>query len=135
MCSFSKLLTVVLALASAGAQIVCGCPTVAVVQPVAPAVDTRCAGAGECCHQIQPPPAAPENQQPCDKCNFKHRTEQAVPDQQLQSISHLAAAPHWVWVETVALAAPDANHQPVVDSVPAPPLLTDLFHVHSLLLN
>ena len=131
-----KLFALTIALATAGAQVVCACPT-AVLHQAPPPVTKVCAGEKECCRKLQAAkPVETPKQEPCNRCNLKHRTEQAVPDRQTGStVPQLAF---------VALAAPVVAAAPVdifamqpraLASLPQPPLLTDLFHVHSLLLN
>jgi len=131
-----KLFAVIIALATAGAQVVCACPTSLFHQPPPP-IRQSCAGEKECCRKPQASrPVETPGQEPCNKCNLKHRAEQAMPDQQAgSSIPHLAfvalAAP-------VTLAAPAdvfATQPRLFETLPQPPLLSDLFHVHSLLLN
>jgi len=79
-------------------------------------------------------PVQPAKDQPCDQCNLKHRAEQAVPDR------HTDAAPQMA-LSAIAVAVLPANADMVLaqprllEIVESPPLLKDLFHVHSLLLN
>ena len=134
---FHKLFALTIALATAGAQVVCACPTPSALHQAPPAVTKLCAGEKECCRKLQASkPVEPARQEPCNKCNLKHRTEQAIPDQQAGS-----AVPQ---LALVALAAPVslsatvdvfATQSHVLEALPLPPLLSDLFHVHSLLLN
>jgi hypothetical protein len=79
-------------------------------------------------------PVQPPKEQPCDQCNLKHRAEQAMPDR------HTDAAPQMelsaIAVTVVPASADIVLAQPrLLEIVKSPPLLNDLFHVHSLLLN
>ena len=131
-----KLLTLTIALATAGAQVVCACPT-PVFHHALPPVTKVCAGEKECCRKLQASkPVEPAKQEPCNQCNLKHRTEQATPDRQAgSSVPQLALNALAV---PASLAAPVdilAMQPRVFEALASPPLLTDLFHVHSLLLN
>jgi hypothetical protein len=128
-----KLLTIAIALATAGAQVVCACPNPAFHR--APPPPRACAADKECCRKTElAKPVQPAKDQPCDQCNLKHRAEQAMPDR------HTDAAPQMA-LSVIAVAAAPANSdiflaQPrPLEIVESPPLLKDLFHVHSLLLN
>ena len=132
---FHKLFAVIIALATAGAQVVCACPTPVLHQ--APPVVTRvCSGEKECCRKLQASkPVEPAKQKPCNQCNLKHRTEQAMPDQAAGStVPQLTLCA--ILPPVAAQMLGDVFVQPrLIESLPQPPLLKDLFHVHSLLLN
>jgi hypothetical protein len=130
-----KLFALVIALATAGAQVVCACTTPAVFHQPAPRQITQsCAGQKECCRKAESKPVQPARQEPCNQCNLKHRAEQAMPDRHDGALT-----PH-----VMAFAIPAAEPmlailsapQPrlIADAAPPPPL-KDLFHAHSLLLN
>ena len=127
-----KLLVVVIALATAGAQVVCACST-PVVQQAAPQLKQACAGEKECCRKAQSQPIQPAKQEPCSQCNLKHRAEQMTPDRQGDLVPHMELAA----IAPIAMADNASFEiQPcLVEIVSSPPLLNDLFHVHSLLLN
>ena len=122
---FYKLLTVVLALGTAGAQVVCGCP--------APRVEVAktCTEKKPCCKKSEAPV---EKKDPCESCTIKHRPQQAMPDGKVGvEIGQLAVCDFVIpQVGVVNVAGVQSAR---VEGIPAPPLLFDLFHVHSLLLN
>jgi hypothetical protein len=126
-----KFLTITIALA-VGAQVVCACPNSVFHQASPP---RACAADKECCRKTESArPVQPPKDQPCDKCNLKHRAEQAMPDR------HSDAAPQMALLAIAPVTAPataDAIslHPRLLEIVQSPPLLNDLFHVHSLLLN
>jgi len=130
-----KLLAAIIALTTAGAQVVCACPTaLASIRPQ-PAVAKSCTGQKECCRKSElSKPVQPPRQLPCNNCNLKHRAEQAMPDRHDSVLS----AHSLLW-SSIPLAAPAAADvcpllPEVVEIFPSPPLLNDLFHIHSLLL-
>lgn len=130
---FHKLLAVVIALATAGAQVVCACSTPAVHQPLPP-ISSSCESQKECCRKAQTRPVQPAKQAPCDQCNLKHRAQQAMPDRhdnlpplEVSAIALPVAAPALIDIVTV--------QSRLFDEFSPPPLLRDLFHVHALLLN
>jgi hypothetical protein len=129
-----KLFAVVIALATAGAQVLCACATPPAFHQPPPQVTHRCAGEKECCRKAESKPIQPARQEPCNQCNLKHRAEQSMPDRH-----DGALAPH-----VMAFAIPAAEPmlanictpQPrLAENASRPPPLKDLFHVHSLLLN
>jgi hypothetical protein len=125
-----------MALATAGAQVVCACPAALTAHQPKPVVIKACAGEKECCRKAElSKPLTPPKQEPCDKCNLKHRSEQAMPD---RHESALAAQPTLWFAATVPVSALDeisAMPSQAAQAFASPPLLDDLFHVHSLLLN
>jgi len=131
-----KLFAFVIALATAGAQVVCACSTPVVHQSPRPIIPA-CAAEKECCRKVAVSKLLePIKQEPCEKCNLKHRTEQAMPDRQVGSaVPQLALAAFDVPVMIAAPADIFAIQPRLLETLPQPPLLNDLFHVHSLLLN
>ncbi|HEV8292166.1 MAG TPA: hypothetical protein VGP94_09590 [Tepidisphaeraceae bacterium] len=129
-----KLFAVVIALTTAGAQVVCACPIASIPLQAPPAIK-GCAGEKECCGKSElSKPIQPSKQEPCEKCNLKHRTEQAMPDRQSAPVLPQLDLYSVLPVPVVTLA--EVPLQPrLLDTLPLPPLLKDLFHVHSLLLN
>jgi hypothetical protein len=129
-------MVLVLALATAGAQVVCACamPAAPKTEPI---VEKACVGEGECCHKKALASEVPvQKTNPCDQCNVKHRTDQAKPES-----SHAVVSPHVV-LHALAVQISSTPNADVAfaqwhasESVPLPPLLRDLFHAHSLLLN
>src|SRR3954471_16564310 len=120
-----------IALATAGAQVVCACPNPALHQAPPP---RACASDKDCCKTLVNKPVQPPKEQPCGQCNLKHRSEQAMPDR------HTDAAPQISLVAIAFIALPASNNVAGAEPRPfeifeSPPLLNDLFHVHSLLLN
>jgi hypothetical protein len=133
---FHKLFALAIALATAGAQVVCACPTPAVVHQAPPPISQTCAGEKECCRKTEASkPIEPPKQDPCNKCNLKHRTEQAMPDRQDGTFLPQLALCSFVPGPVIDFADISSNQPPLLDTLPLPPLLRDLFHVHSLLLN
>jgi hypothetical protein len=125
-----------LAVATAGAQVVCACGTRTLAPQPAKPVALACAGSGECCHKDESEKTAPvPDHDPCDKCNVKHRTPQAMPDSH-DSASTLQpsfdAIPVSLMIVSAARLAPSQRR--LIEGDPSPPLLQDLFHTHSLLL-
>ncbi len=132
-----KLLAITIAVGTMGAQIVCGCPNLPAIKAVPQPVTRACVGEGECCRKSESQPESlPQKQEPCDKCNFKHRTQQAMPDpQSASSMAPLALCAIPASLESMAAADCSVADPRPVDGIPPPLLLKDLFHVHSLLLN
>ena len=134
---FHKLFAITIALATAGAQVVCACPTPGVFHQAAPPITKACVGESDCCRKAEAhKPVEPPKQEPCEKCNLKHRTQQAMPDRQAgSSVPQLALS--FIPTPVAILTFCDISSvQPrLLDTFPPPPLLKDLFHVHSLLLN
>lgn len=131
-----RLLAVVLALATAGAQVVCACPMLGEVKATPPVVQ-KCAGEAECCRKDVAETQAPvQKEEPCDKCNLKHRALQAMPDAQ-GSAPAIQSAPAAFGVLVVAalMVEPMAQYQCYLDGGPPPLLLRDLVSSHALLLN
>jgi len=131
-----KLLAVTIALATAGAQVVCACPAGFVLQQPKPVMTKTCEGEKECCRRAQlSKPVQPPTQEPCNKCNLQHRAEQAMPDRHDSVLS--AHSLLWISIPLAAPASADVSvlSHKVVEVDASPPLLNDLFHVHSLLLN
>jgi hypothetical protein len=128
-----KLIALTIALATAGAQVVCACTSPPNAHQPPLQIAQGCAAEKECCRKAQvSKPPAPAKQEPCDQCNLKHRAEQAMPDKH-DGMSAPQSAALAIPVPVVADIAPV---QPRFDqAAPLPPLLKDLFHVHSLLLN
>jgi hypothetical protein len=131
-----KMLAVMLAVATVGAQLVCACPTAVAAPQAAEEIAAGCVGEGDCCIKEDaktPPPA--KDEEPCDQCNLKHPALQAVPDTQSTAPSHQPA------LDTVFL--PLINVLPVDITATQsrywegvrPPLLHDLVSCHTLLLN
>src|SRR4051812_10001420 len=93
-----KLLAVFLALATAGAQVVCPSPPAATIHELTRPITRACVGEGDCCVKAQPIEAPVSKQEPCEKCNLKNRTQQAMPEPQAA-----AAVPQ---LDLFAFAAP-----------------------------
>jgi hypothetical protein len=132
----SKFLAVTIALATAGAQVVCACPSGFVLQQPKPLTIKACAGEKECCRTAQPSkPGQPPKQERCNICNLKHRAEQAMPDRHDSVVTLHPAL--WIAAPSAAEVAADFSviTSPAAVVFTHPPLLKDLFHVHSLLLN
>ena len=131
-----RFLAITIALATAGAQVVCACPAGFVLQQPKPVLNKSCEGEKECCRKAQlSRPVQPPTQEPCNKCNLKHRAEQAMPDRHDAAL--LVHPALWFDAPPAAELASgfSAIASPGAESSGLPPLLTDLFHVHSLLLN
>jgi hypothetical protein len=134
--SFHRFAVFVLALATAGAQVVCACamPGAPKAEPM---VEKSCAGEGECCQKKALAAEVPvQKTDPCGQCNLKHRTDQAKPESASvvaspQLVIHVLAVPVLFTPGSDVAFAPNRASE----AVPLPPLLRDLFHVHSLLLN
>jgi len=131
-----KIIAFTIALATAGAQVVCACPSSLVVHQPKPVITKACEGEKECCRTTQPSkPVQPPKQEPCNKCNLKHRAEQAMPDRH-DSVTALHPS---LWIPAPSAAEVAAGFTVIASPAPetfaSPPLLKDLFHVHSLLLN
>jgi len=127
---------VTIALATAGAQVVCACPTALTSLQPQSAVTQSCSGEKECCRKAKlSKPVQPPKQLPCNNCNLKHRAEQAMPDRHDSVLS--AHSLLWISIPLAAPASADVSvlSHKVVEVDASPPLLNDLFHVHSLLLN
>lgn len=134
-----KLLLVSLALATVAAQALCACPSG--VQGETPVVEAKrsCRGEHECC--VKDKPAAPTRSEapaddPCEKCNLVHRSDQIQPDRQ----DAPAAAQVTLALAPLPLLAvpriPDRfARSPLAEGVPIPLLLRDLYHSNTLLLN
>src|SRR2546423_144594 len=94
-----QIFAVVMALATAGAQVVCACTTPPVFHQSPPQQITQgCAGQKDCCRKAESKPIQPVRPEPCNQCNLKHRAEQAMPDRH-----DGALAPH-----VIAFAIPAA---------------------------
>ena len=133
---WNKFLAFTLALATAGAQVVCACPTALTAHQPPQVLKKTCADEKECCRKAElSKPVTPAKQEPCDKCNLKHRTEQAMPDRH----ESVVAAQPVLWFAAPSSAPPLAevfsSAVRPADTSESPPLLSDLFHAHSLLLN
>ena len=131
-----RFLAITIALATAGAQVVCACPAGFVLQQPKPVMTKSCEGEKECCRRAQlSKPVQPPTQEPCNKCNLKHRAEQAMPDRHDSALNVHSVL--WFDVPPAAELATSfsAVASPAAESSGLPPLLKDLFHVHSLLLN
>lgn len=119
-----------LTITTVGAPFVCACPPEIAPDPVASAPPSC---ASDCC---KPQPVTPDqDQQPCEQCNLEHRAHQPLPTTpDLTSDLHVLLVPPaipdilWSW------DLPSAPALRLVEGVPAPPLLLDLFHASVLLL-
>jgi hypothetical protein len=133
----SKFLPLLIAFFTAGAQTVCACPPAAPApQATAPATKI-CAGPGTCCKKDLPKDDRPKGSDDrCDHCNLKNQVSQTQPGTENVALK-LHPAFDLTPISFVAIApAIDARASgPVTDGVPAPPMMNDLFHAHSLLLN
>jgi hypothetical protein len=133
--SLYKLLAVALALTTAGAQVVCACPTAATIHELTRPITRACVGEGDCCVKVQPIKAPVSKQEPCGKCNLKNRTQQAMPEPQpVTAVPQLDLSAFAAPVAIPATANISIAQLSCLDRIQQPPLLTDLFHVHSLLL-
>jgi hypothetical protein len=130
-----KVFAAAMALMMAGAQVVCACSTPPVTREPAPAKAAACVGESKCCKAQVSKPVQPPKQEPCDKCNLKHRAEQAVPQQQAGSLPQLDLCGTVEAASLPALMDISAARPRLLETFALPPLLKDLFHVHSLLLN
>ena len=132
-----KLFLITLAAGTVGAQIVCACPGLATIREAPKAMNVACVGERECCRKTEArAKVTPVKQEPCQKCNLKHRMQQALPDEQsTASMSNpiLAALP--AQVDIAAIADPGGGGERMAEAIGPPEMLRDLFHVHSLLLN
>jgi len=132
---FHKLFAITIALATAGAQVVCGCPT-PVFHQAAPPITKACVGQSDCCRKAEASkPVEPPKQEPCEKCNLRHRTQQAMPDQAGSSVPQLSLSSIPAPAAILAFTDISSVRPRLLETFPPPPLLKDLFHVHSLLLN
>ena len=133
---FHKLFALTIALATAGAQVVCACPT-PVSHQSPPPITQSCTGEKDCCRKaVVSKPAEPPKQEPCEKCNLRHPTQQAMPDGHAgSSVPQLALSAIDIPLALPMLAEMPSVQPRLLESLPLPPLLKDLFHVHSLLLN
>jgi len=134
---FHKFFAFTIALATAGAQVVCACPTPVVLHQVSAPITKACAGENDCCRKAEAgKPVEPPKQEPCEKCNLKHRTQQAMPDRHDgSSVPQLALSSIPAPVAILTFTDISAVRSQLLETFPLPPLLKDLFHVHSLLLN
>jgi hypothetical protein len=134
---FHKFFAFTIALATAGAQVVCACPTPVVFHQVSAPITKACAGQSDCCRKAEASkPVEPAKQEPCEKCNLKHRTQQAMPDRQAGSaVPQLALSFIPAPVAILTFTDISSARPQMLEAFPLPPLLKDLFHVHSLLLN
>jgi len=131
-----RFLAVFIALVTAGAQVVCACPAVAVAHQPSPAATQACTGEKECCRKAEATkPVQPPKQDPCNQCNLKHRTEQTTPDRQVATLASELSFFAFAAPLPILYVADNSNQPQPTELLSPPPLLTDLFHAHSLLLN
>src|SRR5688500_3920251 len=132
----TKMLAVMLAVATVGAQLVCACPTSVASPQAAEEIAAACVREGDCCIKEDaktPPPA--KDEEPCDQCNLKHPALQAVPDTQSTTPSHQPALETLFLPLMIVLPVDTSAIQPRYWEGVPPPLLHDLVSCHTLLLN